>query len=94
MDVLSRFWLRLFIDKDEGVVCWVAEIKLHPFPSWMVVIGEHLCLCCDMDSETLEEGRRRADFFFAVFNIRSYHIHEYRNEGEMGDLVKDVVGSG
>ena len=72
----------------------VAEIKLHPLPSWMVVVGEHFCLCCNIDGETLEEGRRRADFFFTVFNIRSYHIHEYRDEGKMGDLVEDVVGSG
>ena len=84
----------MFIDKDEGVVRWVAKVEFHPFSSWMVVISEHFCLCCDVDSEALEEGRRRANFFFAIFNIGSYHVHEYRNEGEVGDLVKDVVGSG
>ena len=73
---------------------WVGKIKLHPFSSWMVVVGEHLCLCCNMDSETLEKGRGRAHFFFAILDVRTYHVHEYRDECEMGDLVEDIVGSG
>ena len=72
----------------------VAKVEFHPFPSWMVVVSKHLCLCCDVNGKTLKEGRGRADFFFTIFDIRSYHVHEYRNEGEVGDLVKDVVGSG
>ena len=58
----------------------------------MVVVSEHFCLCCDVDSETLEEGRRRANFSFTILDIRSYHIHEYWNEGKVRDLVEDVVG--
>ena len=72
----------------------VAKIKLHPFPSQVVVVSEHLCLCCDVDSKTLEEGRRRANFFFAIFDVGPYHVHEYGNEGEVSDLVEDIVGSG
>ena len=73
---------------------WVGKIELHPFSSWMVVVGEHFCLCCDVDGETLEKGRRGANFFFTVFNIRTYHVHEYRDKCEVGNLVKDVIGSG
>ena len=60
----------------------------------MVVVGEHLCLCCDMDGETLEKGRRRAHFFLAIFDVRTYHIHEYRDECEVRNLVEDVIGGG
>ena len=38
----------------------------------------------------LEKGRGRADFFFAFFDIRTYHVHEYWDEGEVCDLIKDV----
>ena len=93
-DVFGCFWLRLLIDEDEGVMRWVGKVEFHPFPSWMIIVREHFCLCCNVDSETLEEGRGRADFFFAIFDVRSYHIHEDRDEGEVGDLVEDVVGSG
>ena len=58
----------------------------------MVVVSEHFCLCCNVDSETLEEGRRMANFFFTIFDIRAYHVHEYWDEGEMCNLVEDVVG--
>ena len=47
-----------------------------------------------MDSKMLEKGRGRANFFFAILNIRTYHVHEYRDEGEVGDLVEDVIGNG
>ena len=75
-------------------MCWIGKVEFHPFSSWVVVVGKHFCLCCNVDSKMLEKGRGRADFFFAIFNIRSYHVHEYRNEGEVGDLVKGVIGSG
>ena len=92
-NVLGCFWLQLLVDKNKGVMCWVGQIEFHPFPSWVVIVSGHLCLHCDVDGETLEEGRGRSDFFFTIFDLRSYHIHEYRNEGKMGDLVEDVVGS-
>ena len=60
----------------------------------MVVVSEHLCLGCDMDSKTLEKGRRRPNFSFAIFDVRTYHVHEYRDKCEVGDLVEDIVGSG
>ena len=86
--------MRLLIDEDERVMRWVGKIKLHPLSSWMVVVSEHLCLCCDMDCKTLEKGRRGANFFFAIFDIRTYHVHEYGDECEVGDLVEDVISSG
>ena len=73
---------------------WVGKIELHPFSSWMVVVSEHLCLCCNVDGETLEKSRRGANFFFTIFNLRTYHVHEYRDECEMSNLVEDIVGSG
>jgi len=30
----------------------------------------------------------------AIFKVGSYHFHKYWNEGEVHDLVKDVIGSG
>ena len=44
-----------------------------------------------MDGETLEKGRGRADFFLAFFDVRTNHIHEYWDEGEVRDLIEDVV---
>ena len=44
-----------------------------------------------MDSKTLEKGRGRADFFLAFFDIRTYHVHKYWDEGEVHDLVEDVI---
>ena len=75
-------------------MCWVAKVEFHPFPSWVVVVSEHLCLCCNVDGKVLGKGRRRADFFFTIFDVGSYYVHEYRNKGEVGDLVEDVIGSG
>ena len=75
-------------------MCWVGKVDFHPFPSWVVVVGEHFCLCCNMDGKILEKGRGRADFFFAIFDVGTYHVHEYRDESEVCDLVKDVVASG
>ena len=94
MDVLSRFWLRLLIDEDKGVMRWIGKVEFHPFSSWVVIVVEHFCLCCDVDGETLEKGRGRANFFFAIFDVRTYHVQEYRDECEVGDLVEDIIGSG
>ena len=73
-------------------MCWVGKVEFHPFPPWVVVISEHFCLYCNMDGEAVEKGRRRADFFFAIFNVRTYHVHEYWDEGKVCDLVEDVIG--
>ena len=53
-DVFGCFWLRLLIDEDERVMRWIGKIELHPFSSWVVIISKHLCLCCNVDGETLE----------------------------------------
>ena len=81
----------MFVDKDEGVMRWISKVEFHPFPSWVVVIGEHFCLCCDMDSKALEKGRGRANFFLTFFDIRTYHVHKYWDESEVCDLVEDVI---
>ena len=71
---------------------WVGKVEFHPFSSWVVVISEHFCLCCDVDGKVLEKGRGRADFFFTFFDVGTYYVHEYWDKGEVRDLVKDVIG--
>ena len=72
-------------------MCWVGKVEFHPFSSWVVVVSKHFCLCCNVDSEALEKGRGGTNFFFAFFNVQTYHVHEYWDKGKVCDLVEDVV---
>ena len=94
LDILGCAWACVLISVDEGIVSRVAKIELHPVPSWMVVICRHFCLCLDVNSDTLQEGGRWSDFLVGIFEIWSYHLHKYWDEGEVRDLVEDIVGSG